>query len=234
MYDLIRAFSFKTLDLRKVFYHANYIGVNSLSVVLLTGASVGSVLAWQTYIGLKRFGQYQYIGPVLFLGMVREFGPVLSAIMVTGRAGSAMTAEIGTMKISEQIDALKTLGIDVRHYLLIPRIIATTLTLPLLSLFCSLCGIIAGHTVVVSVLNVINHERFVSSIQSMVVMRDIFDGLFKSVIFGVLLSTIAVFKGFMTHGGARDVGRATTESVVAASLTVLVADYILTSLLSGG
>lgn len=234
LFDVLKALWSKAPDIRKIFFQANYIGVNSLTVVLLTGASVGSVLAWQTYMGLKRFNQYQYIGPVLFIGMVREFGPVLSALMVSGRAGSAMTAEIGTMRISEQIDALKTLGIDVRQYLLIPRIIATTFTLPLLSLFCSLCGIIAGHTVVVGVLNVISHESFVNSIEKVVVMGDVFHGLIKSVVFGFLLSAIAVYKGYYTHGGARDVGKATTESVVAANLTILVTDYILTSLMTGG
>jgi len=229
--DAIRSFIVNLVDPKKLLTQINHIGVNSLSVIMLTGFSVGSVLAWQTYIGLKRFGAYQYIGPVVFLGMVREFGPVLSAIMVAGRAGSAMTAEIGSMQITEQIDALRTLGINVHQYLILPRIIGTTIILPLLSLFCSLCGIIGGYAIAVWVLKV-NHELYISSIRQNVGLGDIFNGLMKAVVFGFLISLIATFKGYKTRGGAKDVGRSTTESVVNASLTILITDYILTSLTS--
>jgi phospholipid/cholesterol/gamma-HCH transport system permease protein len=163
--------------------------------------------------------------------MVREFGPVLSAIMVAGRSGSAMTGEISTMKISEQVDALRTLGIDVQQYLTIPRLVATTLVLPLLSLFCSLCGTIGGYMVTVWGLKV-NHELYIASIQQNVVVGDIVHGLIKAVIFGFLIALIATYKGFHTRGGAKDVGISITQSVVACCLTILIVDYILTSLLS--
>lgn len=222
----------KGLDFKKTLYHAVAIGIDSLPIIVITGASVGSVLAWQTYIGLKRFHAFEYIGPVVFLGMVREFGPVLSAIMITGRAGSAMTAEIGTMRISEQLDALQTLGINVERYLIVPRLIATTFVLPLASLFCSLCGIIGGYLIVVLTLKV-NHEMYMESIRQNVVIGDIFHGMIKAVVFGFLISLIATYKGYTTQGGAKGVGKATTQSVVAACLSILVTDYLMTSLMAG-
>lgn len=227
--ESMRSFFEKGVDRKKLFAQIQYIGVNSLVVIMTTGASVGSVLALQTHLGLARFGAYEYIGPVVFMGMVREFGPVLSSIMVAGRAGSAMTAEIGTMQITEQIDALRTLGLNVKQYLIVPRIIAATLSMPLIALFCSLCGILGGYIVAVGMLGV-NHELYLSSIQQTVVMNDIFHGLFKSLVFGFLIGSIATFKGYQTRGGAREVGNATTQSVVSASLATLIADYILVSI----
>jgi len=229
VFGLLRSFVTQGVNRTKLIAALNYIGVNSLLVIMITGGSVGSVLALQTHLGLMRFGTFEFIGPVVFLGMVREFGPVLSAIMVAGRAGSAMTAEIGTMQITEQIDALKTLGINVKQYLLVPRILATTIAMPLISLFCSLCGIVAGYIVAVGMLKV-NHELYITSIQNSVVMNDIFHGLIKATVFGFLVGSIATFKGYQTHGGAKDVGNSTTQSVVISSLATLVADYILTSI----
>jgi phospholipid/cholesterol/gamma-HCH transport system permease protein len=225
----LRSFIQKGVSTSKFLAHANFIGVNSLLVVMTTGASVGSVLALQTHLGLSRFEAFEFIGPVVFMGMVREFGPVLSSIMVAGRAGSAITAEIGTMQITEQVDALQTLGINVQQYLIVPRIVAATVAMPLISLFCSLCGIIGGYIVAVGCLKV-NHELYIASIQKNVVMADIFHGLVKSIVFGFLVGSISTFKGFMTRGGARAVGIATTQSVVSASLATLIADYILTSI----
>lgn len=230
LYNAMVSLSVKGFSTKKFLAQANYIGVQSLSVILLTGGSVGSVMAWQTYNGLQKFQTYEFIGPIVFLGMVREFGPVLSAIMVAGRAGSAMTAEIGTMQISEQIDALRTLNIDVQQYLIIPRILATTAVLPLLSLFCSLCGVVGGYIIAVGFLKV-NHELYISSIQQNVMLKDIFHGLVKALVFGYLLSVIATYKGYVTRGGAKNVGISTTQSVVAACLTILVTDFIMTSVM---
>jgi len=227
--ESVRSCIDRGVDTTKLLSQINYIGVNSLVVIMTTGASVGSVLALQTHLGLSRFGAYEYIGPVVFMGMVREFGPVLSSIMVAGRAGSAMTAEIGTMQITEQIDALRTLGLNVKQYLIVPRIMAATIGMPFISLFCSLCGIMGGYIVAVGVLGV-NHELYISSIQQTVVMNDIFHGLVKSVVFGFLIGSIATFKGYYTRGGAREVGNATTQSVVAASLATLIANYIMVSI----
>jgi phospholipid/cholesterol/gamma-HCH transport system permease protein len=229
--ESMQSFMRHGVNLDKLSAQINSIGVNSLSIIMMTGASVGSVLAFQTYSGLKQFKTYEFIGPVVVLGMLKEFGPVLSSLMVAGRAGSAMTAEIGTMQITEQVDALRTLGINVKQYLIVPRILATTIILPLLSLFCSLCGIVGGYTIAVWALKV-NHEAYLTAIRQNVGMADIFNGLIKAVVFGFLCAVIATYKGYKTRGGAKDVGKSTTESVVYSSLTTLIADYVLTSFLN--
>jgi phospholipid/cholesterol/gamma-HCH transport system permease protein len=218
--------------LRKIFYQMNYIGVDSLTIVVLTGIAVGAVLAVQSHIGLQRFGAERFIGPVVFLSMSREFGPVLSAIMVAGRAGSSMTAEIGTMRISEQIDALETLCINVRHYLIIPRLIGATVILPFLSLFCTLCGILSGYVVAVYMLGV-NSEMYMESIRENVVIFDITSGLIKAVVFGFIISAIGTYKGYTTYGGSKGVGISTTQSVVYSCVSIIITDYILTSLMRG-
>ncbi len=228
MIDAIKTLFQTRFKTKKFFEQALHIGVNSWSVVFLTGASVGSVLAYQSYIGLHRFGGESYIGPVVFLAMTREFGPVLSALMVAARAGSAMTAEIGTMRITEQIDALKTLCIDTNQYLIVPRIVATTIMMPFLALFCAMVGVYAGYLVSIHVLNV-NPEMYMKSIKENVELFDITSGMIKATVFGFLLSWIATYKGFTTHGGAKGVGLSTTQSVVMASVTIFISDYILTA-----
>lgn len=229
-YEVIYTLFTTRLKLKKVFYQMQYIGVGSLSIVLLVGISVGAVLALQTYVGLERFGSTQFIGPIVFLAMTREFGPVFTAIMVIGRAGSAMTAELGSMRISEQVDALQTLCIDPMQYLIVPRIVATTFILPFLSIFCAYFGILAGYITSVYLLD-INAETYMETIRSNVELSDITNGLIKAVIFGFLLSIVATYRGYITRGGAKGLGIATTQSVVYANITIVVTDYILTSLM---
>jgi len=229
-YDSIVTLFTTKPKIKKIIYQMSFIGVGSTGVIVLIGVTVGAVLAVQSYTGLHRFSAERFIGPIIFISMAREFGPILAAIMVTGRAGSAMTAEIGTMRITEQIDALQTLCINVKQYLIVPRIIATTLILPFLSLFCSLCGVLAGYFMSVHVLG-INAELYMESIRENVLLSDITNGLIKALFFGLLLSLITTYKGFITTGGARGVGIATTQGVVYANVTIFVADYILTSLM---
>ena len=218
------------LRMKKLFYHMDYIGVSTVGIVFLVGATVGASLALQSYIGLARFGATQYMGPIIFLAMVREFGPVFAAIMVIGRAGSAMTAEIGTMRITEQIDALQTLCINPYQYLVVPRILAGVIILPFLAIFCTLFGTMAGYYTAVHVLGV-NPEAYMQEIITNVVLSDITSGLIKAVVFGFLITVISTYKGYVTRGGAKGVGIAITQGVVYSILTVVVADYILTSLL---
>ncbi|MFH0898059.1 MAG: ABC transporter permease [bacterium] len=218
------------LKVGKTFYHMNYIGVSSLSVVALIGILGGAVLALQSYIGLHRFGAEQFVGPIIYLSMARELGPVFTAIMVIGRAGSAMTAEIGTMRITEQIDALQTLCINVKQYLIIPRILAGTLIMPFLSICCTLFGILAGYVTSVYMLD-INPEVYTEAVRAAVELSDFTSGLIKSTVFGFLLSVISTYKGYVTTGGSKGVGIATTQSVVYSNVTIFVANYILTSLL---
>ncbi|MBU4387666.1 ABC transporter permease [Candidatus Dependentiae bacterium] len=227
--SLVTLFTTK-LKIKKTFYQMSYIGIGSIGVVVLIGITVGAVLAFQSYVGLHRFGAERFIGPIIFIAMVREFGPVLTAIMVIGRAGSAMTAEIGTMRITEQIDALQTLCIDVKQYLIVPRIFASTIIIPFLSIFCSLCGILAGYFMSVYVLG-ISSEMYTEAIKESVVFSDITNGIIKAVFFGLLLSLVSTYKGYTTTGGAKGVGISTTQSVVLANVIIFIADYILTALM---
>lgn len=218
------------LKIVKTFAQMNRIGVESLSIVVLTGLFTGMVLALQTYIGFQRVGGEQFIGAIVALGLIRELGPVLTALMVTGRAGSAITAEIGTMVITEQIDALTTLRINVFQYLVVPRIIASTFILPFLALFSMFFGIIGGYIVCVYVLE-LSPEDYESSIRNYVELTDIYGGLKKAAVFGLILSWVGTYKGMYTSGGARGVGIATTQSVVASSILILITNYFLTKLL---
>ncbi len=229
-YDALVTLFTTKLKVKKLFYQMSYIGVGSLSIILLVGSAVGAVLALQSSIALERFGSTQFVGPIVFLSMTREFGPVFSAIMVIGRAGSAMTAELGSMRISEQIDALETLCIDPVQYLIVPRVLATTFILPFLAIFCSFFGIVAGYITSVYVLN-INGETYMEAIRANVEMSDIVNGLVKAIIFGFLLAIIATYKGYITRGGAKGLGTSTTQSVVFANVTIVITDYILTSLM---
>lgn len=214
----------------KILRQMENVGVDSLTIVMLTGTFAGAVLAFQSYIGFKRFGAIEFLGPVVALSLTRELGPVLTGLMVTGRAGSAMTAEIGTMNITEQIDALRTLCINVHQYLIVPRMLASTIILPFLSLFSSILGIAGGYFIAVYVLN-LNGEQYLAGIRRYLEFTDIFNGLLKSCVFGLLLSWVGAYKGFYARGGARGVGKATTESVVVASILILAANYFLTSML---
>lgn len=208
----------------------NFVGISSLGVVGLISMTAGAVLSLQSYIGLHRFGAEQYIGPVVFLSMTRELGPVFTAIMVIGRAGSAITAEIGTMRISEQLDALQTLNIDKNQYLIIPKIIGGTIIMPFLSMLGTMLGIFAGYCTAVFLLG-INSEVFMDSIIENAEMSDIMLGLLKAGLFGFLLTLVSTYKGVSTWGGSKGVGIATTQSVVYSNITIFIANYILTSLL---
>ncbi len=218
------------LKVKKIIHNIYFIGVSSLSVVALIGITGGAVLALQSYIGLHRFGAERFIGPVVFLSMTRELGPVFTAIMVIGRAGSAITAEIGTMRITEQIDALQTLCVNPYQYLVVPRLVAGTIILPLLSVCCTLFGTLAGYFVSVWILN-INAEVYTQAIQVTAEFSDLTSGLIKAMVFGFLLALISCYKGFITQGGARGVGIATTLSVVYSNVAIFIANYILTSLM---
>lgn len=215
---------------KKFFTQAERIGVDSLSIVILTGTFAGMVFALQSYIGFQRVGGEQFIGAVVALGMIRELGPVLTGLMVTGRAGSAIAAEIGTMRITEQIDALRTLRINTFQYLVVPRILAGTLIMPLLTLFSMICGIVGGYIICVHVLG-LSPEDYVNSIKQYTELSDITGGLIKAGTFGLILSWVGTYKGYFTHGGAKGVGISTTQSVVVGSILILISNYFLTKML---
>lgn len=230
VWDALKCMFFQKINFKRLLYHINFIGVSSVSIVFLVGAAIGAVLALQSYVGLERFGSTHFVGPIVFLSMAREFGPVLTALMVIGRAGSAITAELGSMRISEQIDALETLSINPMHYLVAPRIAATTIILPFLSIICTFFGILAGYITAVYVLG-INPETYTQAIRTNAKFSDLANGIIKALIFGFIIGCIATYKGFFTRGGAKGLGIATTQSVVFANVTIIITDYILTSLM---
>jgi phospholipid/cholesterol/gamma-HCH transport system permease protein len=228
--NVLKTLATQGFNPHSTFFQMNHIGVNSGYVVIITGLAIGAVLALHSYNALHRFNGEQFIGSLIYFSMTREFGAMISAIMVAARAGSSITAEIGTMQISEQVDALTTLSINPIRYLVTPRVVATTLILPALSLFCMLFGVGAGFVVSVFAQGV-NAELYAESIKSQLVLSDIMYGLLKASVFGFLCSLISTYKGMQTRGGARGVGIATTESVVASCVTIFVANYLLTAFL---
>jgi phospholipid/cholesterol/gamma-HCH transport system permease protein len=220
------------LKVSKVLFQMEQIGVNSFVMCILTGAFAGAVLVIQTYKGFKQFGGQQFIGPVLALTMARELGPVLTGFMVTARSASAIAAEIGTMRISEQIDALRTLRINVFQYLIVPRVLAGTLILPFLTIFCMIGGIIGGYLVATQTLG-LSPDEFKSGIKELVELFDIQAGLIKAACFGFILTAVGTFKGYFSSGGAQGVGVATTQSVVVGSSLIIITNYFLALLLFG-
>jgi len=228
--DTIKVFFTTRLKLQKFLQQLEAIGVDSALIVILTGTFAGAVLALQSYIGFKRYGGEEFIGPVVALSMTRELGPVITGLMVTGRAGSAIAAEIGTMRITEQIDALKTLSINPLQYLVVPRILASLLILPLLTVISMLCGVIGGYLIAVNVLG-LNGYQYITGIKKYLEFSDVTSGLIKSSVFGFIIAWIGSYKGYFTSGGARGVGLATTQSVVMGSILLLLANYFLTAAL---
>ncbi len=206
------------------------IGTESLNIVILTGTFSGMVFALQSYVGFSRIGGQQFIGSVVALGMARELGPVLTGLMVTGRACSAIAAELGTMRVTEQIDALVTLRINIFSYLIVPRICASIIVLPCLTLFATFCGIVGGYIVTTYVLH-LNGQQYVVNIQQLVELYDVISGLIKACFFGLILGWVGCYKGYYAQQGARGVGSATTQAVVLASILILIANYFLTKLI---
>jgi phospholipid/cholesterol/gamma-HCH transport system permease protein len=213
-----------------IFKQMEFIGVRSLLVVLITGTFTGMVLALQSSYGFNKFGAEGLVGVIVTLSMTRELGPVLTSLMVTGRAGSAMAAEIGTMRVTEQIDALTVMALNPIKYLVAPRVVASFLMLPILTIISDFTGVVGGYIVGVKMLG-INEGAFMNRIDKTVDLGDIYNGLVKAAVFGIILSVISCYKGYNTRGGAEGVGRATTEAVVLSSVTILISDYFLTSLM---
>lgn len=206
------------------------IGYNSTPVVALTALATGSVLALQSYHGFQRFGAESMVGTVVALSMTRELGPMLTAIMVAARAGSAMAAELGAMRVTEQIDALLALSTDPIKYLVTPRFIATVLALPMLTALADVIGIIGGALIAIVVLDANSVIYFENTYQFMR-LNDIYSGLFKSAFFGMIVSLVSCHQGFNASGGAEGVGLATTRAVVGSSILIFVSDYVLTAFL---
>ncbi len=210
------------------FQQMEFIGTKSSFIVGLTGLFTGMVFALQTSYALRLFDLEYMIGPSTVLSLTRELGPVLTALLVTGRAGSAMCTEIGTMRVTEQIDALHTMAVSPVQYLVVPRIFSGVLMLPLLAALFSLMGALGGYLIAVHMLGQ-SPNVFINETLYSVDANDFYIGLIKAAVFGLILTLVGCYKGYQAKGGSAGVGKATTEAVVLASVTVLISDYFLTS-----
>ena len=218
-------FKFKVL-----IHQIRFLGSKSMAIILLTGAFTGMVLALQLFYTLRKFGSEALLGPAIALSLIRELGPVLSALMITGRAGSAITAELGIMRITEQIDALNAMALNPIRYLIVPYIVAAIITFPLLTAMFDLIGIYGGYVIGVKLLG-IGSGTYFSQMENFLTMDDIKLGLYKSFSFGIIVSWVCCYKGFYSNYGAEGVGRATTQAVVMSAIFILMWDYLLGAIL---
>jgi len=206
------------------------VGYDSIPVVFLTTMFTGMVLALQTYRGFERFHAEGFVASVVALSLTRELAPVLTALMVAGRVGSSMAAELGTMRVTEQIDALYAMAVEPVQYLVVPRVGSSVLMLPLLTLIGDAIGILGGYVIAVGLFGANSYLYWDRTFQYMEV-NDVTSGLIKAAFFGFVLSVTGCSKGFYTSGGAEGVGRATTAAVVMGSLSILLSDFFLTKIL---
>lgn len=207
-----------------------FIGFFSLTVIILTGMFTGMVLAYQGYQVLSTYGSTAMLGPMVGLSLLREMGPVVCALMVTARAGSAITAEIGVMRNNEEIDAIELMGLNPLAYVVVPVIVASLLCVPLLTLIFDVAGIGGGYLVGVGLLKV-NAGTYIGQMADYVKADDIVQTLSKGLVFGLIISWVSCYKGYHAERGAEGVSRATTQAVVTCSVLVLVLDYFLTSVM---
>jgi phospholipid/cholesterol/gamma-HCH transport system permease protein len=214
--------------IREQLYH---IGVMSLSVVAITGFTTGFVLAAQSFYQLGEKGLSAVTGVLVGKAMITELGPILTAFMVTGRVGSAMCAELGTMKVTEQIDAMKSMAVNPNAYLVAPRFIAGIFMIPFLTLFSALMGILGGYLIAITLFHMTASSYF-DPMQIHITLFDLATGGIKSFIFGLLLVTVCCYKGMKTSGGAAGVGKSTTQSVVTSYILILISDFFLTMALN--
>lgn len=226
---------FRRKQIQEIVNQIYYIGATSSLIVMLVGLFTGMVLGLQLFYTLVKFGSVGALGSAVSLSLIRELGPVLTAIMITARAGSGMTAEIGILRISEQIDALYTMRVNPVRYLVSPRIAASIISFPLLTAFFDIVGILGGYVTGVLLLGT-NAGTYFYRVQSSLDMVDVRGGFIKSIVFAVIVSCICCFQGYFCHMrtdgyGSKSVGLATISAVVLSCIMILVADYVVTSFL---
>jgi phospholipid/cholesterol/gamma-HCH transport system permease protein len=228
--ETLRALLYPRPPLRETLRQLEAIGVRSTTIVVLTALFTGMVLSLQTAFALARFGARPYVGSVVGLALLRELGPVLAAIMVGGRVGSGITAELGSMRVTEQVDAIRAMGADPVQKLVLPRVVAATAVMPFLAVLADVIGI-AGGMVIANVQYQISPHFFLQTVTTTATLQDFLSGVAKTPVFGALVAWIGCFLGLRTRGGTVGVGRATTRAVVVASIAILIADFLLTKAL---
>jgi len=229
LYEAFRTLSSKPLRVRLLITQMYKMGVQSLPLVALTAMFTGMVLALQSSYQLKMFSAVKFTADLVSLSVVRELGPVLTAIVVAGRVGAGITAELGTMKVTEQLDALKALATDPIHYLVVPRVVAGFFMLFVLTIFADIIGIIGGYLVCIFKLGISDHVYWSRTFFALT-MRDLMSGLLKAFIFGIIISSVGCYFGFHAKGGAEGVGMATRTSVVVSLVSIIAFDCFFTAL----
>jgi len=229
LYRTFRLCFSRPLNLDSLIEQVYEIGFKSIPIVVLSAMAIGMVMVVQLAYGFGRFGAKGLVGPVVSLAIVRELGPVLASLLVGGRVGAGITAEIGSMKVTEQIDAIRALGADPIKKLVVPRFIAAVVSFPLLTLIADLAGIL-GAMIMANVELDITPRLFISSIVGWIIVSDIFSGILKTVFFGLIVSTLGCYIGLNTEGGTQGVGKATTFTVVISLVLIIIGDFILTKL----
>lgn len=217
------------LKIKSVFQQANFVGVNSFLIVSLIALFTGMVLALQSAYALQKFSGEMYVAGLVSLSMTRELGPVLTALVIAGRVGAAISAELGTMKVTEQIEALETLAANPVKYLVVPRLLALIVMLPLLTVYADAIGILGGYIVGVWKLG-IGSSMYLKMSFDPLVFKDVFTGLFKSIIFAIIVAVIGCREGLNAEGGAEGVGKATTIAVVTSFVLIIASDCFFTTL----
>ncbi|MFH1572873.1 MAG: ABC transporter permease [Acidobacteriota bacterium] len=215
---------------REIFLQMDRIGVGSLTIILLTGFFTGAVLGIQSESALRRYGAVSLTGQLVALTLVRELGPVLAALMMAGRIGSGIASELGSMVVSEQINAMRALGTDPVRRLVTPRLVATVIMLPLLTILCDAVGMVGGWMIGRYKLLLSSSQYWSDAINALEV-SDIFGSLLKPVVFGFIISMTGCYVGLRTHGGTEGVGRSTTQAVVSSSILVIASDFFLNNLI---
>jgi phospholipid/cholesterol/gamma-HCH transport system permease protein len=208
--------------------HMEFVGNKSIIIIMMTGTFTGLAMAYQIYLGFKLVNAVNLVGPTVGMGITRELGPVLTGLIVAARAGGAMAAQLGTMRVSEQIDALEVMGIDPQQFLVAPRIVAAVVTMPLLCAVFDFVAMLGAHFLCINVLG-LDQAIFWDKIQMWLKPGDLFQGLFKAAIFGITFAAVCTNRGFNAKGGAKGVGEATNEGVVNSMVLVIILNFFLTS-----
>jgi phospholipid/cholesterol/gamma-HCH transport system permease protein len=214
----------------EVIKHMEFIGNQSVGIISLTSLFPGLALSFQIYLGFKLVNAVNLVGPTVALGITRELGPVLTGLIVAARAGGAMAARLGTMRVNEQMDALDVMGVNTKQYLIAPRLIAAILCMPLLTGLFDFMAMF-GSWILCTKIVALDSAIFFEKIRQTLNVRDILEGLFKSAVFGFMFSVICTYKGFHTSGGAKGVGEATNKGVVLSMVSIIIIDYFLMNLI---
>lgn len=217
--------TFQPSRIRKnIFSQMVFVGIDSLLIIGVTSFLIGMVTAWQTGLAIERFGAKTYIGGVVAIALAREMAPLIVGIMMAGRVGSSFAAEIGSMKVSEQIDALKTLAVEPVQYLVVPRFLACLVMTPVLVIFANIVGLFGGWLVATKNLGV-DSQIYINHVLSYTKLKDLYSGLSKAAVYGMVTAIISCYRGLAVSGGSEDISRATTFAVVFSCLAILVSDY---------